>query len=83
MCQAETIEQEITVQLTIPRRPDRMSQSVLLWDGSAIESARIVNNRLKLTLLPQTVPVDDHLWAVTRTVQRMVTVVLRTLCFSF
>jgi hypothetical protein len=37
-----------------------MAQSVLLWDGSAIETARIVNNRLKLTLLPQSVPVDDH-----------------------
>ena len=35
-------------------------QSVLLWDGSAIQSTRVLSNRLKLTLLPRRVPVDDR-----------------------
>ena len=35
-------------------------QSVLLWDGSAVKSTRVLSNRLKLTLLPRRIPVDDR-----------------------
>ena len=31
-----------------------------LWRGSAIKSTRVLSNRLKLTLLPRRIPVDDR-----------------------
>lgn len=33
-------------------RPERISQSVLLWDGSTLHSERGLGNRLKLTISP-------------------------------
>ena len=42
-----------------PFRMPHRTHNVLLWDGSAIQATPIARNRLKLALLPQSVPFDD------------------------